>query len=69
MCVEVKKKRILFAKPDKELGSSDVVESEVWTISHSPICSKPYRAPLNKRQAIDKAVLPAEKVPKLHCGF
>lgn len=46
----------LFARTDSDLGVTQTVSMKIDTGDHSPIKLKAYRAPLNKREAIDRAV-------------
>ncbi|CAC5361822.1 unnamed protein product [Mytilus coruscus] len=46
----------IFATSDKDLGCTDTVQMTIDTGDHPPIKLKPYRAPLNQRKIIDKAI-------------
>ena len=46
----------LFAKSNKDLGKTDLIEIDIETGNHEPIALKPYRVPLAKRQIIDEQV-------------
>ncbi|CAC5382192.1 unnamed protein product [Mytilus coruscus] len=46
----------IFATSDKDLGCTDTVQMTIDTGDHQPIKLKPYRAPLNQRKIIDKAI-------------
>lgn len=52
----VNKNKDLFAKNDSDLGVTETVKMKIDTEGHHPIKNRPYRAPLNKRQIIDKAI-------------
>ena len=52
----LKKNSDLFAKTDKEPSHTDTVRMKINTGNHPPIKLKPYRAQLNNRAIIDKAV-------------
>jgi transposase InsO family protein/predicted aspartyl protease len=53
----VKQNIDLFAKTDIDLGHTDTVKMTINTGEHPPIKNRPYRAPLNKRKIIDKALV------------
>ena len=46
----------LFAETDMDLGCTHLVSMKIDTGNHSPIACKPYRAPLLKRDFIEKKV-------------
>ena len=50
------KNQELFASKDTELGHTETVQMKIDTGDCSPIKMRPYRAPLNKREVIDKTV-------------
>ena len=50
------KNQELFASTDTELGHTKTVQMKIDTGDCSPIKMRPYRAPLNKREVIDKTV-------------
>ena len=50
------KNQELFASKDTELGHTKTVQMKIDTGDCSPIKMHPYRAPLNKREVIDKTV-------------
>lgn len=52
----VNRNKDLFAKKDSDLGVTETVKMKIDTEGHHPIKNRPYRAPLNKRQIIDKAI-------------
>jgi hypothetical protein len=52
----IRENQDLFAKTDSELGQSDTVKMRIDTGDHRPIKNRPYRAPLNKRVVIEKAL-------------
>ena len=57
----VKQNVDLFAQNDCELGHTKTVTMKIDTGDHKPIKLRPYRAPLNKRDIIDKSVAEMEK--------
>lgn len=52
----IKKNRDLFAKNDSDLGHTDTVKMKIDVGNHAPIKVKPYRAPLQTQEIIDKAI-------------
>ena len=46
----------LFASKDTDLGHTETVQMKIDTEDSSPIKLRPYRAPLNKREVIEKTV-------------
>ena len=46
----------LFAQSDLDLGKTSTVTMRIDTGNHPPIRSRPYRTPLQKRVAVDKAI-------------
>ena len=46
----------LFASKDTDLGHTETVQMKIDTGDSSPIKLRPYRAPLNKREVIEKTV-------------
>ena len=53
----VRENKDLFAKSDKNLGSTTTVKMRIQTDSNQqPIRNRPYRTPLNKRKIIDQAI-------------
>ena len=50
------KHNTLFAKTDRELGRTDLVEMEIDTGDHPPIHQRPYRSPLSQRTVIEQHV-------------
>lgn len=52
----IEKNSDLFAQKDTDLGQTDTVKMTIDTGNHPPIKLRPYRAPLNNRKLIEKAV-------------
>jgi hypothetical protein len=52
----IKKNKDLFFSKDFELGHTDILKIKIDTGQHLPIKLKAYRAPLHKREVIEKAV-------------
>ncbi|VDI11245.1 Hypothetical predicted protein [Mytilus galloprovincialis] len=46
----------VFATSDKDLGCTDTVQMTIDTGNNPPIRLKPYRAPLNQREIIDRTI-------------
>lgn len=46
----------LFASTDADLGHASAIQMKIDTGNHPPIKMKPYRASLNKRKIVDKAI-------------
>ncbi|CAG2255163.1 unnamed protein product [Mytilus edulis] len=62
----------VFATSDKDLGCTDTVQMTIDTGNNPPIRLKPYRAPLNQREIIDRTIeelLEAKIIRKSRVGL